>query len=111
MEHTAHRALELARYATRRFDRAGLWAMLNPSSIIVVFERPAEWICRKYHLATEGVLAHIVTLPHVTEQVIDELCDDLTSTSVDLSDHRSIESIQLPNPHRESRTAPAAAMN
>ncbi|MEU7765458.1 histidine decarboxylase [Nocardia sp. NPDC049190] len=76
LERTAHRALDMAEYATRKLADAGLRPTLHPASIVVVFDRPAEWICRKYHLATEGSLAHIVTVPHVSEQIIDELHRD-----------------------------------
>ncbi|MFF2554396.1 aminotransferase class I/II-fold pyridoxal phosphate-dependent enzyme [Nocardia sp. NPDC058058] len=76
----AHRALDTAEYAARRLAEAGLRPALFPASIIVVFDRPEAWICRKYHLATEGDRAHIVTVPHVAEAVIDELCLDIVGS-------------------------------
>ncbi|MEV0356858.1 hypothetical protein AB0H71_12420 [Nocardia sp. NPDC050697] len=35
-------------------------------------------VCRRYHLATEGDPAHVITLPHVREAMIDELCPAFT---------------------------------
>ncbi|WP_169813153.1 histidine decarboxylase [Nocardia jejuensis] len=73
----AHQALDTAEYAAGRLDEAGLHPILLSASITVTFDRPDEWICHKYHLATEGDRAHIVTVPHVTESVIDEMCLDI----------------------------------
>ncbi|MFE6862339.1 histidine decarboxylase [Nocardia sp. NPDC057668] len=80
LERTAHSALKRAQYISDRLVDLGLRTLVNPNSIIVVFDRPAEWICRKYHLATEADVAHIVALPHITSEVIDELCDDLAKS-------------------------------
>ncbi|RMI27969.1 histidine decarboxylase [Nocardia stercoris] len=77
LANNARRALDMAEYTAKKLADAGMHPILHPSSIIVVFDRPAEWICRKYHLATEGTRAHIVTVPHVTAQVIDELHRDV----------------------------------
>lgn len=71
------RSLEVAEYAEKRLAAIGLNAWRNPGSITVVFDRPDGRLCAKWHLATEGDLAHIVTVPHVTTEIIDELCRDL----------------------------------
>jgi histidine decarboxylase len=73
----ARRTLANAEFAAKKLAGIGAHPMLLPLSITVVFDRPAEWVCRKYHLATEGERAHIVTVGHVTQQVIDELCLDI----------------------------------
>ncbi|WP_197040008.1 aminotransferase class I/II-fold pyridoxal phosphate-dependent enzyme [Nocardia sp. NRRL WC-3656] len=77
LSENALRALATARYASRRLADLGLSPKLQPYSIVVVFDRPAESICRKYHLATEGTTAHLVTVPHVTPAIIDKLCEDI----------------------------------
>ncbi|WP_410872965.1 histidine decarboxylase [Nocardia sp. A7] len=77
LEQHARRALTTAEYAVTTLAASGLNPMRHRESIIVVFDRPAEWICRKYYLATEGERAHIVTLPHVRESMIDSLCLDI----------------------------------
>jgi histidine decarboxylase len=73
----ARRTLANAEFAAKKLADIGANPMLLPFSITVVFDRPAEWVCRKYHLATEGERAHIVTVGHVTREVIDELCLDI----------------------------------
>ncbi|MBF6414022.1 aminotransferase class I/II-fold pyridoxal phosphate-dependent enzyme [Nocardia cyriacigeorgica] len=77
----AWRSLRNAEYAAGQLAAAGLRPQLHPGSIVVVFDRPAEWVCRKYHLATEGDRAHIVTVPHVTREIIDEMCGDIIRTA------------------------------
>ncbi|MBL1079742.1 aminotransferase class I/II-fold pyridoxal phosphate-dependent enzyme [Nocardia sp. 2] len=75
----AWRALDLAQYAADRFHEIGMNPLLNPLSVVVVFDRPSEWVCRRFHLATEGARAHIVTVGHVTTAMIDELCEVLAA--------------------------------
>lgn len=70
-------SLSLAAYAEKKLNDVGVNAWLNPSSITVVFDRPDPRICAKWHLATEGNLAHIITLPHVTTETLDEFVSDL----------------------------------
>lgn len=74
---SARTTLANAEFAAKKLDDIGAHPVLLPSSITVVFDRPAEWVCRKYHLATEGDRAHIVTVGHVTREVINELCLDI----------------------------------
>lgn len=73
----ARTALNTAEFAAKKLADVGANPMLLPLSIVVVFDRPTEWVCHKYHLATEGDRAHIVTVGHVTREVIDELCVDI----------------------------------
>ncbi|WP_406229317.1 aminotransferase class I/II-fold pyridoxal phosphate-dependent enzyme [Nocardia sp. NBC_01009] len=79
LELTAQTSLEMAERAVEKLADAGLRPSRNPLSIMVTFDRPAEWICRKYHLATVGDRARIVTVSHVRKQVIDELCHDVAT--------------------------------
>ncbi|MFE7799565.1 pyridoxal-dependent decarboxylase [Nocardia sp. NPDC057440] len=76
----ARAALDMAQQTTERLAAAGLHPELHPSSIVVVFDRPAEWICGKYHLATVGDRAHIVTVSHVSDHIVEELCRDVERT-------------------------------
>ncbi len=80
LEHNARTALETASYTATKLEDAGQHPVLHPESIVVVFDRPVDWICRKYHLATEGDRAHIVTVPHVRKAVVDELVRDIVDS-------------------------------
>ena len=48
-------------------QRAGIRTMLNELSSTVVFERPTEEaFIRKWQLACEGDIAHVVVMPNIT---------------------------------------------
>ncbi len=76
----ARSALDTAKYAAKQLADIGCNPVLQPRSIIVVFDRPPEWVCRKYHLATQSDRAHVITVPHVTRDIIDSLCRDIGGT-------------------------------
>ncbi|UGT59974.1 aminotransferase class I/II-fold pyridoxal phosphate-dependent enzyme [Nocardia asteroides] len=78
LEADAHTSLATAAYAERALAAAGTNPMRHPASVTVVFDRPAEAICHRYHLATAGDRAHVITLPHVREAMIDALCLEIT---------------------------------
>ena len=70
------RCLELADYAIARFARHDVCAWRNPHSITVVFPRPADAVLRRWQMATQDDVAQLVTLPHVTEETIDQVVLD-----------------------------------
>lgn len=48
-------------------ERAGITVMLNELSSTVVFERPLDEVfVRKWQLACEGDIAHVVVMPNIT---------------------------------------------
>ncbi|KAM7253121.1 hypothetical protein ACFE04_025739 [Oxalis oulophora] len=70
------KCLRNAHYLKDRLRDAGIGAMLNELSSTVVFERPKdEEFVRRWQLACQGNIAHIVVMPNVT---IDKLDDFLT---------------------------------
>ncbi|MGW1072947.1 histidine decarboxylase [Streptomyces sp. NPDC002537] len=69
--------LATAEYACERLAALGRQPWRHPSSTTVVFERPPAPVCRRWHLATSGNIAHLVAMPHVTRTMIDRFCDDL----------------------------------
>ena len=73
------RCLTVAEHAERRFNEVGIPAWRNMNSITVVFPRPSEEIVRKWQLAPFQDIAHIITMPHVTEELVDALVDDIAN--------------------------------
>ncbi|MFC5719727.1 histidine decarboxylase [Streptomyces gamaensis] len=71
------RCLATADYACERLAALGRRPWRHPSSATVVFDRPPAHVCRRWHLATSGNLAHLVAMPHVTRAMIDSFCRDL----------------------------------
>ncbi|GKV30948.1 hypothetical protein SLEP1_g39707 [Rubroshorea leprosula] len=72
--------LKNARYLKGCLCKAGISAMLNESSIIVVFERPKdEELIRKWQLASQGNVSHVVVMPHVSVAMLNTFLDELIS--------------------------------
>lgn len=68
--------LGVAEYAVERFNHRGVSAWRHRNSVTVVFPRPAPDVLRKWQIAPLGDIAHLITMPHVTREMIDEFIDD-----------------------------------
>ena len=68
--------METAEYAVTRFNERGIPAWRHRNSVTVVFPRPPREVFIKWQIAPEGREAHIITMPHVTREMIDELVED-----------------------------------
>ena len=68
--------MDTAEYAVDQFNERGLAAWRNRNSVTVVFPRPPREVFEKWQIAPEGQEAHIITMPHVTREMIDELIED-----------------------------------
>lgn len=64
-------------YALSQLEKIRWPAWKNDFSNIILIRRPVDFICKKWHLATEADLAHIVIMPSVTKEKIDALVEDL----------------------------------
>ncbi|MXZ87257.1 MAG: histidine decarboxylase [Dehalococcoidia bacterium] len=67
--------LDTAAYAVERFNENGIPAWRNRNSVTVVFPRPSEEVVRRWQLAPLGDIAHVITMPHVTRETVDEIVD------------------------------------
>ena len=68
--------LDVAEYGVRRFSDSGVPAWRNRNSVTVVFPRPKPEVFRKWQIAPFEDIAHVITMPHVTREMMDELVDD-----------------------------------
>ena len=71
-----HRSLFLADHAIKKLKAIGVTAWRHENSLTVVFPRPPESVMKKWIIAPKKGVGHIITLPHVTETVIDEFAAD-----------------------------------
>jgi histidine decarboxylase len=67
----------VAEYAEQRFIDAGIAAWRNPTALTVVIPQPAAAICAKWQLASSHGISHVICMPHITRQKIDELLKDM----------------------------------
>jgi histidine decarboxylase len=66
-----------ADYAIDTFRQAGIECWRNKNSITVVMPRPSNKVLDKWQIAPYRDIGHIITLPHVTEAIIQEVADDM----------------------------------
>lgn len=85
MRRRAEQSRELAAYAVGRLTEIGVKAWRHPHAFTVVLPTPPPHITRRWTLASEGGLSHIVCMPGVTRQQIDAFVNDLAALPVTLS--------------------------
>ncbi|OIV91558.1 hypothetical protein TanjilG_08970 [Lupinus angustifolius] len=72
------KCLRNAHYFKDRLLDAGIGAMLNELSSTVVFERPHdEEFIRRWQLACQGNIAHVVVMPNITIEKLDDFLNEL----------------------------------
>lgn len=74
----AQNCMEVAEYAEKKLQEMGMNAWRNLHAITVVFNKPSVEVCIKWQLASEGKLSHIICMPGITKEKIDEFLKDLT---------------------------------
>jgi histidine decarboxylase len=70
-------SIKLAEYTKNKMLEIGIKAWSNENAITVVFPQPSEEIRRKWQIASEDGRAHIICMPGVTKEQIDEFLIDL----------------------------------
>lgn len=69
--------LEVAEYAVGRFSERGVPAWRHRNSVTVVFPRPARReVTRSWQIAPLRDIAHVIAMPHVTREMIDEFVEE-----------------------------------
>ena len=68
--------LDTAEYAVQQFNDNGIPAWRARNSATVVFPRPSPYVLFQWQLAPQGNIAHLVTMPHVTREMIDQVITD-----------------------------------
>lgn len=71
------KALEMAEYAVVAMNRRSIPAWRHQNSLIVVFPRPTVQLERKWYLASTGNIAHMIVMPGITVEQIENLVSDL----------------------------------
>ena len=72
--------LKMADYAIERLREEDIDAWRNNNSVTVVFPRPAPPVLEKWQIAVSDDIAHMITMPHVTRELVDELVRDIAGT-------------------------------
>ena len=72
--------LKMADYAIKRLREEGIDAWRNNNSVTVVFPRPAAPVLEKWQIAVSHDIGHMITMPHVTRELVDEFVRDIAGT-------------------------------
>ena len=70
------RMLDTAEYAVQQFNANGIRAWRAKNSATVVFPRPSPYVLFQWQLAPQDDFAHLITMPHVTREMIDRIIAD-----------------------------------
>jgi histidine decarboxylase len=70
-------SLETAAYTEVQLNKIGVKAWRNPDTFTVVFPTPDASIKLKWQLASEDGMSHIICMPNVTKEQIDEFITDM----------------------------------
>jgi histidine decarboxylase len=70
-------SLELAEYTVQELKSIGIDAWKNENAITVVFPAPSAALCTKWQLATEGKWTHMICMPGISKEKVDEFLNDM----------------------------------
>lgn len=70
--------MAVTEYAEKKLKSVSWPCWKNDHSNILIINKPKQELVRKWSLATQGSFAHLVIMPHVTRQMIDEFVSELS---------------------------------
>lgn len=73
----AYECISVSDYAIEKFKQYDVPAWRNEHGITVVFPRPSDMIIKKWSLAPERDIVHVITVGHITRETIDQLVEDV----------------------------------
>jgi len=88
--------METAQYLRDKITAAGLSCRLNELSCTVVLERPTDdALIKRWQLACEEDIAHVVVMPNVTRHKIDKFVEELVACA---EEHGRMEPVRADGP-------------
>jgi len=77
LKNRVNSCVTLAKYTEEKLQEIGINAWRNTNAITIILNTPSPWICKKYQLAVENEITHIICMPGITRVQIDEFIEDL----------------------------------
>ena len=71
-----YQCLYRAQWFTNLMKSKGIKAWINHYSITVIFPRPSDKLIKKWAIATENEISHVIVMPHVTKKLLYEFLDE-----------------------------------
>jgi len=72
MKAIVNNCLSTAQFAVDLLNEQGIRAHRHPHSITVIFPRPSERIIKTWQLAPYRDIAHLITMPHVSRETVEQ---------------------------------------
>lgn len=110
MEKEVQSCLAVADYTIERFKELGIHAWRHPYAFTVVFPKPSMYMIKKWNLAPNSEISHVICSRHVTTSIIDKFFADMVSNMIEARTHESMEAhqriivLQRANADRPQRT-------
>jgi histidine decarboxylase len=82
------RCIEVAEHAVAQLRATGRDAWRHVNSVTAVFPRPSMKVIGKWQLAVHNEWAHIIAMPHVTEEMVDRVVQDIRDDTPDPDEGR-----------------------
>ena len=79
-----YKCLYTAQWFTNLMKTKGVKAWINHYSITVIFPRPSDKLIKKWAIATENDISHVIVMPHVTKELLEEFLEDYL---IDIENH------------------------
>lgn len=76
----AEESLANALFLTKALNNMGVPAWRHEDAITVVFPRPAQEICTRWSLATDGDIAHVICMPGVKREMLEGFLEDMKAS-------------------------------
>lgn len=73
----AKQCLEMATYLREQLQSIRVSAWSNPHALTVVFPRPSDALCKKWQLASDGEIAHVICMPGMNKEQLDFFVEDM----------------------------------
>ncbi|WP_316794242.1 histidine decarboxylase [Pedobacter frigoris] len=80
----AQHSLSIAQYAEDKLKEIGIAAWRNPNTITVNFPAPGLAIRQKWQLASENATSHIICMPNIQREQIDQLVLEMKADLVEV---------------------------
>lgn len=73
----AETCLDNARFLRDGLNAIGVKAWSNPTAFTVVFPRAPAAICKKWQLASDNDISHVICMPGVTKEMLSQFIEDM----------------------------------
>jgi len=71
-----YQCLYRAHWFTNLMTSKGVKAWINHYSITVIFPRPSDSLIKKWAIATENEISHVIVMPHVSKKLLYEFLEE-----------------------------------